>query len=59
MLNGSGKYKQFITIRPFWIDVDANDTASVADLPLLSADWRSFLQPYRFELPICYTPAGN
>ena len=32
MLNGSGKYKQYITIRPFWTDVDANDTASVADI---------------------------
>ena len=32
MLNGSGKYKQYITIRPFWTDVDANDTASVADV---------------------------
>ena len=59
MLNGSGKYNQFDTIRPFWTDVDANNTASVADLPFLSVDWTSILQPYRFELLFCYTPAGN
>ena len=59
MLNGIGKYNQFITIRPFWTNVDASDTASVADSQILSADWRSILQPYRVELLYCYTPAGN
>ena len=59
MLNGSGKYKQYITIRPFWTNVDANDTASVADLQILSADWFKVLQPYRIELLLCDTPAGK
>ena len=59
MLNGSGKYKQYITIRPFWTNVDANDTASVADLQILSSDWPEVLQPYRIELLLCDTPAGK